>query len=159
MVPTRCAILTAVLVLAACTQAPEPRQAVAASDMGWALLHADGEGEKLVYGRPQSDDVLLMLTCAPDSGDVRVAATAPVAGPEPAVGLRSDGARRIYAAEAGPAGFGDGVVLEAVTHADDPVLARFAASGELSLEVAGHAAVLPPAGVEQARRFLASCRN
>lgn len=35
------------------------------SDFAWSYADNPGEGAKLAYGRPQSDEVLLMMTCAP----------------------------------------------------------------------------------------------
>ena len=48
-----------------------------AVDLGWSLHHADGEGAKLAYGQADSDNVLLMMTCQPKSGQVLVSMTAP----------------------------------------------------------------------------------
>jgi pilus assembly protein CpaE len=45
--------------------------------MAWSLTDAEGEGAKLAFGQPQTDNVLLMLTCQPRSGVVRVSMAAP----------------------------------------------------------------------------------
>ena len=144
------------LALASCASqsAPQP-----GAGMAWSLAQVDGEGAKLAYGRPQSDDVLIMLTCAPRSDLVRVSTTAGRAGSKPSLGLRSGDRVQRYAAEAGPSGFGDGVLLESTVRPDDPVLARFAASGELVLDADGRRTALPAADPAQARHFIESCRR
>ena len=144
------------LALASCASqsAPQP-----GAGMTWSLAQVDGEGAKLAYGRPQSDDVLVMLTCAPKSDLVRVSTTAGRAGAKPSLGLRSGDRVQRYAADAGPSGFGDGVLLESSVRPDDPVLARFAASGELALDADGRRTAFPAADPTQARHFIESCRR
>jgi hypothetical protein len=124
--------------------------------MTWSLSQVEGEGAKLAFGKPQSDDVLVMLTCEPRSNRLRVSAPASTNGRF--IGLSSGREARRYVASAGPAGFGDGVVLEAEARPDDPVVTRFAASGQLALDVDGRRLALPADDPRQAREFVNSCR-
>ena len=153
----RCGVaiaLAGAAALAACASPPSPDTAPPAG-MAWSLSQVEGEGVKLAYGRPQSDDVLLMLTCEPGAHAVRVSALAGKAAP--ALTLTSGPITRRYPAESGPAGFGDGVVLESTLTPGDPVLARFAASGRLAVDIDGRRTALPAGDPAEARRFLASC--
>lgn len=148
--------LIASLALASCASQSAPQPGVG---MAWSLAQVDGEGAKLAFGRPQSDDVLVMLICEPGSDLVRVSTTAGRAGAKPSLGLSSGDRAQHYAADTGPSGFGDGVLLESRVRPDDPVLARFAASGELALEADGRRTALPAADPAQARHFIESCRR
>lgn len=145
--------LAATLAAACASEPPQPTQT---PGMGWSLSQVEGEGAKLVYGRPQSDDVVIMLTCEPRSNQVHIAALADK-GAAHELALKSGDKQRRYPAEAGPAGFGDGLVLESATRPDDPVLAAFAASGRLSVDAGGRAVAVPAADPRRARTFLASC--
>ncbi|MDB5416711.1 MAG: hypothetical protein JWP50_130 [Phenylobacterium sp.] len=144
------------LALASCAGQSAPRPG---AGMAWSLAQVDGEGAKLAYGRPQSDDVLVMLTCAPKSDLVRVSTVAGRATAKPSLGLRSGDRAQRYAADTAPSGFGDGVLLESSVRPDDPVLARFAASGELALDAEDQRTALPAADPAQARHFIESCRR
>lgn len=140
--------------LSACASEPPPP--AKPGGMAWTLSHVESEGAKLAYGRPQSDDVVVMLTCEPRSNQVRISAPAG-SGAAHALALSSGPRTGRYPAEAGPAGFGDGLVLESTTRPDDPVLANFAASGRLSINAGQGAVALPAADPGQARAFVASC--
>ncbi|WP_309088330.1 hypothetical protein [Phenylobacterium sp.] len=148
--------LFAAMSLAACAHpvAPVPT----GPDMAWSLNHAEGEGAKLAYGQPQTDNVLLMLTCEPRSGAVRVSMSAPDGGGGKALRLSSGGRSAKLAGQAAPSGLGDGLLIEAEARADDPVLARFAQSGELAVAVGARWTKLP-ADPDKSRRFVESCRG
>jgi hypothetical protein len=127
-------------------------------EMSWSLTEAEGEGAKLAYGEPQTDNVLLMLSCEPRSGEVWVSMTAPEGTGAKAVRLSSGGRSTRLPGESAPSGFGDGLLVEAPARADDPVLTRFAEGGELAVAVGARRATLP-ADPDKSRRFVESCRG
>ncbi|WP_395674604.1 hypothetical protein [Phenylobacterium sp.] len=137
--------------LSACAHQQTP---AAMPGMAWTLHEIEGEGAKLAFGQPQSDNVLLMLSCAPGSGEVRVSAHSAASAPR--LELASGGRRATYPAQAGP-GLGEALLIEASTRAADPVLQRFADNGELSVAIAGQRTVVP-GDKAKARDFLTRCR-
>lgn len=120
-----------------------------ASGMAWTLHHAEGEGAKLAYGQPASDNVLLMMTCAPRSGRVLVSLAAPAGKAPQAIELSSKRQTTRLAGTAGP-GLGEGVIVEAAASARDPALQSFARTGDLALVEEGQAARLPVRRAERA---------
>ena len=127
--------------------------------MAWSLHHAEGEGAKLAYGQPASDNVLLMMTCQPRSGQVLVSLTAP-AGDAPAmIELSSKGRSSRLAGDLAP-GMGDGAIIEAKASAIDPALASFARTGDLAVVEGDHSAKLPAGRAERAAvsDFFDQCR-
>lgn len=142
--------------LAACAHQGEAPVA----GMSWSLHHAEGEGAKLAFGQPASDNVLLMMTCAPRSGAVRVSLATAADQVPGAIALESDGKVSRLAGQALP-GMGEGsALLEAETRASDPALANFARTGDLSVIQNGRNAVLPVRGGERAavKAFFAECQ-
>ncbi|HEY8616904.1 hypothetical protein [Phenylobacterium sp.] len=137
--------------LSACAHEMTPS---AMPGMAWSLHQVEGEGAKLAYGQPYTDNVVLMMSCAPGSGTVLVSANAP-AGARPELTLASGSRSARYRAEIGPS-MGEGAVVEASAPASDAVLRRFADSGELAVAVNGRSTPVPgdPA---KARQFLATC--
>ncbi|RYF95098.1 MAG: hypothetical protein EON95_02800 [Caulobacteraceae bacterium] len=105
-------------------------QTAMASGMAWSLHETPEEGAKLAYGAPNSDNVALMLTCQPASGDVRVSTSA--LQPTPAIVLKSGRTESALPATATPS-MGEGHFLEAGAKANDPVLASFARTGDITL--------------------------
>lgn len=154
----RAAILASLIAaagLAGCaTPTPAPRPV--AAGMAWSLNAVEGEGLKLAYGKPDSDDVLVMLSCEPGQGHVRVSALASHASH--AIALASGGLSRTYPAEAGPSGVDGGFLVEGAAAPDDPVLARFARTGELTLGVDGRRTALPTDASGEAAKFMKTCR-
>lgn len=143
--------LFAVCSLAACAhQTPD-----AMPGMAWSLHHEESEGAKLAFGQPDSDNVLIMLTCRPRSGQVLLTAHAP-ADARPELELASRGSRARYPGEIGPS-LGEGAVVEAKAPVTDPVLASFARSGDLAVTVAGRRTAVP-ADKAKARTFVETCR-
>ncbi len=142
----------AALGLAACVHEPAP--VAPAPGMTWILSEAEGEGAKLAFGTPHSDDLLLMLSCAPRSGQVEIVASAP-AGQKAPIGLSSGGKTQKYATEVDAAP-GDGAMLSARTTAADPVIARFGQTGELAV-IAGPRRTVLPGAADKSRRFVDSC--
>ena len=128
--------------------------------MAWSLNHAEGEGAKLAYGQPQSDNVLIMMTCQPKSGQVLVSMTAPMDAPSDAIQLSSASQNSRLAADATP-GMGEGAAyVEAKAPVTDPALASFEATGDLSVVANGRKAPMPVRGPERraVSDFFASCR-
>lgn len=148
--------LAATATLAACAhETPTP----AAGGMAWSLSHTDSEGAKLAYGLPQSDAVLLMMSCRPGSGRVLLSMTAP----EGAAGTLEMTSRRDRTRLQGQVtpGMAEGVVyVEAAIDAEAPALKGFERSGDLVVFEGGRRAALPARGAEQqdVGRFFAACR-
>lgn len=124
-------------------------------DLGWSLNSVDGEGLKLAYGRPETDDVLLMMTCQPRSGTVLISVNT-VAGAAPLLQVSSGGRTARYTADVGP-NLGDGAVVEATAKAADPLLASFGRTGDLTVAAGGQRHMMAGGGAE-ARRFMDGCR-
>ncbi|HYE47443.1 MAG TPA: hypothetical protein VEA44_16885 [Caulobacter sp.] len=132
------------------------RQAMSAG-MDWSLHQTPEEGVKLAYGAPASDNVVLMLTCQPGAGQVRLSTVA--AKPQSAIVLKSGSDRSSLTATAMPGGPVEGHYMEANAAATDKTLARFARTGDLTL-VQGKASIeLPAKGAarEQVSRFFTAC--
>ena len=128
--------------------------------MAWSLNHAEGEGAKLAYGQPQSDNVLIMMTCQPKSGQVLVSMTAPMDAPSDAIQLASRSWSSRLAADATP-GMGEGAAyVEARAPVTDPALTSFAATGDLAVVANGRRAAMPVRAPERTvvSDFFASCR-
>jgi hypothetical protein len=145
--------LAASCLLAACAhQSPS-----AMPGMAWSLNHAEGEGAKLAFGQPASDNVFLMMTCAPGSGVVRLSLSAPTEG-RSSIALASRGTTGRYAGETVPA-MSEGALIEAKVKAADPALASFARTGDLTVVEGGRRTVLPvrPAERAQIAAFFQSC--
>jgi hypothetical protein len=147
--------LAASCLLAACahqTPAPDP------SGMAWTLNETPSEGVKLAYGLPDSDMVLVMMTCRPSSGDVVLLQAVGPDAPA-AIALASGAAEARFAGEASPS-MGDGAFVEAMARADDPALARFARTGDLALRDGGRTHALPASSADRDRiaAFFRSCR-
>ncbi|WP_374469059.1 hypothetical protein [Phenylobacterium sp.] len=139
--------------LSACAHQQTPS---ALPGMAWSLHEAEGEGAKLAFGQPYSDNVVLMMSCAPGSGTVLVSANA-AADARPELTLASGSRSARYRAEVAP-GMGEGALVEASAPATDAVLQRFADSGELAVAVNGRRTAVP-GDKAKARRFLSSCQG
>lgn len=142
--------------LAACAHQGEAPSA----GMAWSLHHAEGEGAKLAYGQPSSDNVVIMMTCAPRSGAVRVSLATSVDEIPGAIALESQGKTSRLNGQALP-GMGEGsALLEADARASDPTLASFARTGDLSVIQNGRNATLPVRSQEKAtvKAFFNECR-
>lgn len=135
-------------------------ESVATQGMGWSLQHNAAEGAKLTYGAPQSDHVLLMMTCAPQSGQVLLSVSNGSADGPGAIELVSGGQRSRITGEAVPSGLGAGALIEASAGLDDPALAGFARSGQIAVGEHGRISPLAASGAERAEidGFFATCR-
>lgn len=125
--------MSASLLIAACAhQATEAPPA-----MAWSLQQNPSEGLKLTYGQAHSDNLLVMMSCQPASGQVELA----VAAREPgaAVRLASAGDQVELAGEAWATPMEGVMLVSDVAPAQAPVLARFSRSGQLTVEADGRA--------------------
>lgn len=117
--------------------------------MGWHVSY-EGELAKLAYGLPNSDQLALMITCAP--GDRTAAVYGEVQPRSP----------RLTRAAAGPVEIdplSGGDAVETRIGMDDPVLTRLASRGTLAVEGAAGAFTLTATESERraAEAFLAYC--
>ena len=120
--------------IAACALAVAGCSAQAAPDYGWSFQQNEQEGAKLAYGAPSSDDVVLMMTCAPNSGRVLLSAMTERTREE--ITLASGGARDRFPGEVLQSELG-GLLLETQVEAKAKSLAGFARTGKLSIVAPG----------------------
>ena len=131
---TRSALgLTAAIVLVAACAHPAPE---APAPMSWSFNHTQDEGLKLVYGQPRSDNVLLMMSCQPQTGQVEVAVATSGDDAGGVSLLSRNGRLDLNTAPAPTPIEGVGLVMETAS-ADTPVLHGFARTGELSIRTTG----------------------
>jgi len=123
----------------------------------WSYQRDEHEGAKLAYGVPFSDDVLLMMTCAPGSGQVRLSALTERTQEE--IVLTSAGARDRFSGEIAPSELG-GLLLEAQVKASARSLDGFARTGKLFMSASGETVSLAAGPDERAgvTRFFEVCR-
>ncbi|WGM38637.1 hypothetical protein [Caulobacter sp. NIBR1757] len=147
------ALTASVLLLGSCMHG----QAYVAGDMGWSLHETPEEGAKLAYGAPNSDNVALMMTCQPASGAVLVSTNA--MQPAVAIVLKSGRTETALPATAMPS-MGEGHFLEAGARANDPVLASFARTGDITLMQGKDSMTLAARAGDRPRisRFFAACK-
>jgi len=149
------ALSLSVVALAGCAHDPDLN---ALDGLSWGLTHTESEGDKLVFGAPGTDDVDLMLTCLPRSGQVKVFLAGPLAPfgrARVTFDLQSGGAK---ATVHGTQDNDMEDVFEAPLAADDPAMAGFGRTGELTVAIGHRPTALPPAGA-MARTFVESCRR
>ncbi|TCS14578.1 hypothetical protein [Caulobacter sp. BK020] len=122
---------------------------------GWNYMNNVGEGPKLAYGRPNSDDVVMMLACAPRASSLTLTATG-LAGGE--IALASGGSVTRLKAQPAASDMGGGV-LEARTTVDASALSAFRRTGDLDLLVADSRHDLDAASTDwrQVKAFFRAC--
>lgn len=151
--PRTAAIIGALLglMVGSCVSSPRP------PGFGWTYQHNEGEGPKLAFGAPASDDILLMMTCQP--GAQRVDVSLIGGSPEAGLTLVSGDARQTLKAYlvASP---GMGQMIQAVARPASAPLAGFARTGDLSLIDRGRTVRVDASPVEQrgVSRFFEACR-
>jgi len=102
------------------------------ANMSWAFNQNPDEGAKLAYGAPASDNVVLMMTCAPGSSRVALSAITTEKSPS-GVTLISGDAKGVFRG-ASSEGFDGAVALvEASAPASAAPLKAFHKTGELAL--------------------------
>jgi hypothetical protein len=126
-----------------------------ASGYAWNYMDSPGEGPKLAYGRPDSDDVVMMMTCAPHAPAVTLTTTG-LAGRE--ITLASGRAVTRLKAETTSSAMNDGL-LRARTSVDASALSAFRRTGDLDLLVAAdrHSLDAAPADRRQVKAFFKAC--
>jgi hypothetical protein len=138
------------LTLSGCASSPVS----APTDFAWSYADNPGEGAKLAYGRPQSDEVLLMMTCAPGAQVILSAAAM--------------GGSRVMLASGNQKTSLDGVVtegfdgqgfVEAETSSRGPAMRGFRRSGDLTLTSGARSFELAAKDSERpaVRRFFDAC--
>lgn len=123
----------------------------------WNYQPDQGEGVKLAYGQPQSDAVLLMMTCREGGNRVQVSM---LGGSErEGVVLASNGARDSFGGQAQTDPMGGGQVVTVDVPANAPSLKAFASTGDLTLIDRGRPISLSAGGAEKAgvSRFFQDC--
>ena len=129
---------------------------VAPADFAWSYSTNPGEGAKLAYGRPQSDDVLMMMVCAPGGAEVSLSAS----GLNGARMMLASGQARTSVRGSVSDGFeGEDGLIEASLPARAPALAGFAQSGDLNLTSGGRTISLAAVDADRpaVKRFFAAC--
>ncbi|WP_125257613.1 hypothetical protein [Brevundimonas fluminis] len=165
MSPIRLSLLgLAALSVAACASVepagPLPTDASAPQPLaGHDWFGATDEGmAHLTYGRAESDDVWLTLSCAAGSG--RLALTQ-YTGPDDGtrIALESGGETESWPATREPDEMNGGVYLTAQADADTPVFQRFRRVGWLAAYGDGwrEAMVVQPGSAPRVERFFAAC--
>ncbi|HZZ33221.1 MAG TPA: hypothetical protein VFE10_14645 [Phenylobacterium sp.] len=127
--------------------------------LSWFFSEDRQEGAKLVLGVPDTDDLRLLALCQPHSGEVRLAVFGRQGDPA-VVELHSG---KLWSRYVGAGIAEDEESLGALDiqvrlRADDPVLARVADTGELTV-VLGKRRMVLPNSFAQAHDFLAVCRQ
>ena len=127
-----------------------------APGFAWSYQHNAGEGPKLAYGAPASDDVLLMMTCRPGSPSVLVSVRS--GSPRETVILASGVARQPLQTLLG-ASSGMDQMAESAARRDSPTLVRFARTGALSVVDGSRVIAIDATPMEQASvtRFFQAC--
>lgn len=127
------------------------------SGFAWSFQHNEGEGPKLAYGTPASDNVVLMMTCEP--GAQRVDVSLMGGSPKAGLTLVSGDARQTLKADliSSP---GMGQMIQAVARPASAPLAGFARTGDLSLVDRGRTVKIDASPSERAgvRRFFKACQ-
>lgn len=128
----------------------------APSGFAWTYRNDPGEGPKLAYGQPASDNVVLMMTCDPRARRIDVA----LLGGSPGDGVvlaSGDRRQRLGGALVGPTGMGH--MIEVSTYPSSAPLARFARTGDLTLIDRGRPVRLDASPLERPRvaRFFKAC--
>lgn len=129
---------------------------VAQGGYHWAYLESAAEAPRLAYGRPNSDDVVLMLSCSPGQDRVDVSAVG-LSGGE--IVLASGRAESRFAAAKVDDAMTEGGLLEARGKASAPALDGFRKSGDLALLTKGerHSLAAGSADRGHVRAFFKAC--
>ena len=132
------------------------QQATLTDGLAWSYQNNEGEGPKLTYGAPMSDNVVLMMTCGAPG-----VATVSLLGGSPQGGL-------VLTSGGKPARFGGDLVatpgmgrmIETEASLTAQPLARFARTGDLTLVDRGRKVELDAKGAERRHvsRFFKACR-
>jgi hypothetical protein len=129
---------------------------VAVNSYRWAYLEAQQEAPRLAYGRPNSDDVVLMISCRPGQDQVDVSALG-LSGSE--IVLTSGRNESRFPADALEDEVSGGKLLEGSGRTSAPALANFRKSGELDLLAQGarHSLAAGSADQGHVKAFFKAC--
>ncbi len=132
-------------------------QQATSDGFAWSFQNNEGEGPKLAYGAPASDNIVLMMTCAPGSERVNLSLLG--GSPQAGLVLTSGGKQARLGGEA-VAAPGVGHMIETEVHVGVQPLARFQKTGDLTLVDRGRSVELDAKGRERAdvSRFFEACR-
>lgn len=142
----------AALALGSCVS----HQATLTDGFAWSYQNNEGEGPKLTYGAPMSDNVVLMMTCgAPGVATVSLLGGSPQGG----VILASSGKPTRFGGDlvATP---GLGHMIETEAALTSQPLARFERTGDLTLVDRGRKVELDARGAQRKHvsHFFKACR-
>ncbi|PIB96629.1 hypothetical protein [Caulobacter sp. X] len=128
---------------------------VAATGYRWSYLADAGEDPRLAYGRPNSDDVVLMMRCRPDAGEIDLSAVGLSGGELVLTSGRSES--RFAAAKVDDA-MSEGL-MEARGSASAPAFQAFRKSGDLTVLAKGQRHSLAADSKDRAdvRAFFKAC--
>lgn len=149
-------IALAALALLAAGLAGCAHEKVAVNSYRWAYLDSALDAPRLAYGRPNSDDVVLMITCQPGQDQVDVSALG-LSGSE--IVLTSGRTESRFPADALEDEASGGKLLEGRGRTSAPALANFRKSGELDLLTKGRRHSLAAGSADQGhvRAFFKAC--
>lgn len=124
--------------------------------MGWHLLH-EGERAKLAYGVANSDQIALMMSCAPGDGAVEVFGVVHPDTPRLTLAADAETTELDGAPEVDP--ITGAMAVETRAPIADPVLQRFKRGGDLAVVGRGERKALGASGEERRRiaDFFAHC--
>lgn len=123
-------VALAALGLLAASLAGCAHEKVADSGYRWAFLSDAPEAPRLAYGRPSSDDVILMLSCSPGADSVQISAVG-LSGGE--IVLASDRIESRFTAAKADSALVETGLLEARGRMSAPALAGFQHTGDLTI--------------------------
>ena len=103
---------------------------IADSGYRWAFLSDASDAPRLAYGRPSSDDVILMLSCSPGADSVQISAVG-LNGRE--IVLASDRIESRFTAGKADSALVETGLLEARGRMSAPALAGFQHTGDLTI--------------------------
>jgi hypothetical protein len=147
----------AALGLVAASLAGCAHEKVATDSYRWAYLADGGEAPRLAYGRPNSDDVVLMMSCQPGRDLVSVSAVG-LSGGDVVVLASGRAESRFPGAKVDDA-LSEGGVFEARGKTSAPALEAFRKSGDLALLTQGerHNLAADAADRVHVRAFFKAC--
>jgi len=128
-----------------------------ATGFAWSFQDNPGEGPKLAYGAPASDNVVLMMTCEAGAEQVNVSLLG--GSSRDGLILVSNGDRQTFKSQPVPSP-GAVHMIEATADVDAEPLVGFAQTGKLSIVDRGRTAKLDASPAERAHvtRFFEACR-
>ena len=145
--------------LAGCAQPlpPDPGPPDRADDGRAWIYNADGPEPRLAHGTPQSDDVVVMMSCRARSGSIEVMQGA--LRPGQGIALSSGGRSVVLTGRSEPDQLSGGVFVTASRAIGDPVLQSFRRTGSLAVMENGRWAPLAASPSERGgiAAFFAAC--